>query len=79
MIKNDTLKKVGYFKTNLKSGEDTDFFLRIREMGIPFKILQDKLVNIRIHANNLTKDFKVRDREEIFYGIKNALDKKRNK
>ncbi|MGA9294677.1 MAG: glycosyltransferase family A protein, partial [Ignavibacteriaceae bacterium] len=27
LIKNDTLKKVGYFKTNLKSGEDTDFFL----------------------------------------------------
>jgi glycosyltransferase involved in cell wall biosynthesis len=79
LIKKEVLKRVGYFKTNLKSGEDTDFFLRIKEMGIPLKILQDKLVNIRIHANNLTKDFKVRDREAVFSGIKNALDKRRNK
>ena len=79
LIKKDVLKRVGYFKTNLKSGEDTDFFLRIKEMGIPLKILQDKLVYIRIHANNLTKDFKIRDKEAVFSGIKNALNKRRNK
>ncbi len=79
LIRKDALDKVGYFRTDLKFGEDTDFFLRINKMGIPLKILQDKLVSIRIHKNNLTGNFKVRDREEVFSGIKNALDKKRNK
>ncbi len=79
LIKTDAVKKVGLFNTNLKYGEDTDWFMRMRNLAIPIKILKDKLVYARLHKNNLTNSFSVRSREEIFSKIKNGLDERRNK
>ncbi len=76
LIKIDALKKVGHFNVNLKFGEDTDWFMRIRELNIPVKILKDILVYARLHKNNLTDSFNTRSREEIFSKIKNVLDKR---
>lgn len=79
LIKAETLKKVGYFNINLKFGEDTDWFMRIRKLGIPVKILKEELVYARLHNHNLTNSINVRSREAIFSQIKNVLDERRNK
>jgi glycosyltransferase involved in cell wall biosynthesis len=79
LIKTETVKKVGYFNVNLKFGEDTDWFMRIRKLDIPVKILKDTLVYARLHKDNLTNSFNVRSRDEIFSKIKNKLDERRNK
>jgi len=79
LIKTYALKKVRLFNANLKFGEDTDWFMRIRKLEIPVKILKDTLVYARLHKDNLTNSFNVRSREEIFSKIKNELDKRRNK
>ncbi len=79
LIKTEAIKKVGYFNNNLKFGEDTDWFMKIKEMEIPVKILKDKLVYARLHKDNLTNSFNVRNREVIFSQIKNVLDERRNK
>jgi glycosyltransferase involved in cell wall biosynthesis len=79
LINTDALNKVGLFNANLKFGEDTDWFMRIRELNIPVKILNDTLVYIRLHEDNSTKNFNVRNKEEVFSKIKNELDERRNK
>jgi glycosyltransferase involved in cell wall biosynthesis len=77
LIKRETVSRVGYFNINLKYGEDTDWFMRIKKLDIPLKILNEKLVYARLHKDNLTNSFNVRTREEIFSKIKNELNERR--
>jgi glycosyltransferase involved in cell wall biosynthesis len=79
LIKTEALKKAGYFNVNLKFGEDTDWFMRIKNLEIPVKILKDQLVYARLHEDNLTSSFNIRNREVIFSQIKKVLDERRNK
>jgi len=48
------LAKVGEFNPELRFGEDTDWFIRAQDAGVPLELLPDVLVTRRFHKNNLT-------------------------
>lgn len=45
---------VGLYATDMRHGEDTDWFLRAREAGIGHEILPDVVLVRRVHGSNLT-------------------------
>lgn len=56
VIKSEVFKKVGLFDENLKASEDWDMWIRIsREFHFDF--VNEPLVQIRVHLDNMQKDF----------------------
>jgi len=56
LIKADVFKEVGYFDETLKASEDWDMWLRIARK-YQFEYVDEPLVQIRVHASNMQKDF----------------------
>jgi len=59
VARRETLSRVGPLIEDQLIGEDTDWFLRARELGVAIEMLPDVLVLRRFHHNNLTgvRDF----------------------
>lgn len=56
LIKANVFKDVGYFDETLKASEDWDMWLRIAKK-YQFDYVDESLVQIRVHASNMQKDF----------------------
>lgn len=56
VARRDTLIRVGPFAEDLEIVDDTDWFLRARELGVVSEMLPDVLVLRRFHHSNLTGD-----------------------
>ena len=56
LIKSEVFKDVGYFDETLKASEDWDMWLRIAKK-YQFDYVDENLVQIRVHASNMQKDF----------------------
>jgi len=46
--------RVGLFDTTMKQGEDTDWYVRAQDFGVPMAVLPDCLVHKRLHATTTT-------------------------
>jgi predicted glycosyltransferase involved in capsule biosynthesis len=56
MIKKDVFEAVGYFDESLKASEDWDMWIRISKF-FQFDYVNEELVKIRVHGQNMQKDF----------------------
>lgn len=56
LIKASVFKEIGYFDENLNASEDWDMWLRIAKK-YQFDYVDEPLVQIRVHASNMQKDF----------------------
>jgi len=56
LIKADIFREIGYFDETLKASEDWDMWLRISRK-YQFDYVDEALVQIRVHASNMQKDF----------------------
>lgn len=56
LLKAEIFKTVGYFDESLKASEDWDMWLRIAKEH-SFDYVDEALVQIRVHASNMQKDF----------------------
>lgn len=56
LIKANIFKEVGYFDESLSASEDWDMWIRISEK-YEFDFVSDVLVQIRVHDNNMQKNF----------------------
>jgi hypothetical protein len=56
LIKADIFKEIGYFDETLNASEDWDMWLRIASK-YQFDYVDENLVQIRVHASNMQKDF----------------------
>lgn len=56
LIKADVFKEIGYFDETLNASEDWDMWLRIASK-YQFDYVDENLVQIRVHASNMQKDF----------------------
>ena len=56
LIKASVFKEIGYFDENLNASEDWDMWLRIARK-YQFDYVDEPLVQIRVHASNMQKDF----------------------
>ena len=67
MIPKKTIKKIGYFNQNLRSGQDTDLWIRIatkEKVAFSSKITSNKIINFREY--HLSKSKYISDRLKIF-------------
>lgn len=56
VVRRTALDRIGNFDPRLRMGEDTDWFGRANDLGIPFGILREVLLDRRIHGGNLSFD-----------------------
>jgi glycosyltransferase involved in cell wall biosynthesis len=47
-------ERVGLFDTTMKQGEDTDWYVRARDLGAPMAVLPECLLHKRLHATTTT-------------------------
>lgn len=76
LIHRSVFDRAGLFATNWKVGVDLDWFLRVKDAGIPVHILPEVVLRRRIHATNtgiVNSNF-ASQRLEI---LKAALDRRR--
>jgi glycosyltransferase involved in cell wall biosynthesis len=56
LIKSGVFKEIGFFDEQLRASEDWDMWIRIAQK-FHFDYVKDVLVQIRVHAENMQKDF----------------------
>lgn len=76
LFRRSVFEKVGLFDETLHYGEDTDWFMRAREMGISMAIIQEVSLFYRHHGFNMTLDSAKRNRFFI-KALKKSLDRRR--
>ena len=78
LIRRSVFEKFGFFDETLRHSEDTDWFMRVREMGVSMTIIQEVTLFYRQHESNMTLDSVARNRFFI-KAFKNSLDRRRQK
>lgn len=68
LLTRDTVDRAGRFNETMRRGEDLDYFSRINDLGIGYGMLDETLVERRIHDGNLTRDL-----EKSISGILQAV------
>ncbi len=69
-------EKVGSFNPQLRSGEDMDWFMRLRDKGITLETLPDVLFLRRFHDSNMTYEARD-DRSHLVNIFKASINRKR--
>lgn len=54
MVRPRVFDKVGRFDPAFTAGEDTDWFARVRDAGLPMEVIPQALVLKRVHATNFS-------------------------
>lgn len=78
VIRRSVFDKIGFFDETLHYGEDTDWFMRIREKGISMIIMPEVTLFYRRHEFNMTLDSATKNRYFI-KALKKSLDRRRQK
>ena len=71
-------EKVGLFNPRLWSGEDMDWFIRLRDNGITMETLPDVFLMRRFHDHNMTYQVRT-DRSHLIDILKASIKRKRAK
>lgn len=76
LFRKSVFEKFGFFDEALASSEDVDWFMRLKESGIPIKVTQETGLLYRIHPDNMTRDKS--NREAYFIkAIKKSIDRRK--
>jgi glycosyltransferase involved in cell wall biosynthesis len=78
LVRRTIMSTVGMFDPSFKHGNDSDWFFRAQDMGIPRMILPDVLLFRSIHGKNESNQIKEM-REDMFRLIRASLQRKRMK
>lgn len=77
LARRDAFSAVGLLDPTLSHAEDIDWFLRARDLGVPFHRADEALVTRYIHAHNLTADTGANARA-LARVLKRSLDRRRS-
>lgn len=77
LMKRSVFEEVGLLDEELIVGEDTDWFLRARERGVPISVHRDVVLYYRRHENNLTNTNRI-SKLSVLQVLKKAKDRKGN-
>ena len=72
------LERLGHLNSQFWHGNDLDWFIRMRETGIPVNFIPNILLHRRIHGDNLSKDQNALARERVRI-LKAHMDRQRGK
>jgi glycosyltransferase involved in cell wall biosynthesis len=78
LIRRECFGRVGPFDETLDTGEDLDWIARAKELGCAFASISDRVLEHRIHADNMTND-STRAKRGIAEMIKRKLDRRRRR
>jgi glycosyltransferase involved in cell wall biosynthesis len=78
VFKKPVFDRVGFFDETLYFGEDTDWFMRAREMEVKLTILQEVCLFYRRHGSIMTLDAAERNRY-LIRAFKKSLDRRRER
>lgn len=76
VFRKSVFEKVGSFDETLHHSEDTDWFMRIREMGISTTLIEEVSLFYRWHESNMTLDLAGCNRY-LIKALKKSLDRRR--
>ena len=78
LIKREAFLRVGFFQTQWEIGEEMNWIIRAREVGLNMVLLPDLLFYRRLHAKN--KGLLLKDKQhQRLHILKAALDRRRKK
>lgn len=77
LARRGVFEKVGLFNEKLGSGEDMDWFMRLRDAGIAMEMLPDVLLLRRFHDKNMTYQVHGGDRSHLIEIFKASIRRKR--
>lgn len=63
MVRRETMQQVGFFNETYRSGSDSEWFFRAKDMKIPMEIMPDILLYRTIHGKNQSYDTATANRE----------------
>jgi len=72
-----TFDRIGLFDTELRLGEDTDWYLRMMMRKVPYELLPDIVLQRRVHGANLTRENRPMGPEDAVVLLKRVMDKRR--
>lgn len=76
LYRRSVFSKVGLFDPTLRYGEDTDWFMRARELGIVVRKLEEITLVVRRHGNNMTLNRDPRELNQLRV-LKKSVDRLR--
>ncbi len=77
MVRNNVFEKSGNFDESLRSGEDLDWFIRIRELGIKIYFNDELVMKRRLHDSNLSYE-SIKGKSDLLKLLKASIDRKKN-
>ncbi len=78
LVKREAFFHVGFFEARWEIGEDMNWFIRAREVGMKMVMLPDLVYYRRLHAEN--KGLRLKDKQQQrLHILKAALDRRRKK
>ena len=78
LIKRESFFKVGYYREDLKLGQDLDWFIRAREIPLKEKMIKKLVAYRRLHSNNSSMNNK-EDRAERLHILKQSMKRKKER
>ncbi|MDP3385817.1 MAG: glycosyltransferase family A protein [Eubacteriales bacterium] len=78
MIKRDVFIRIGYFDESFVLSEDSDWFMRARDLGIQMAVIPENLLLKRIHSANLSGDT-LKTQNSLMRAIKNSIVRNKKK
>jgi len=75
-IKKDLFNKIGKFVDGFKVAEDTDFYMRLCESSFKFEIMDDCLLDILNHDDNISQNIE-RNRKFMFQVLAISIKRKK--
>jgi GT2 family glycosyltransferase len=76
LLRKTLLQQVGTFDPQLRTSEDVDWLLRIREAAIPLQVMRDVTLIYRLHGAGLTHH-KAPAALKTLAALKQSLDRRR--
>jgi len=79
LARRELFDTVGEFKQEMSFGEDTDWYLRVKDSGATVETLPDVLASRRLHLNNITRRNPEKRNDALVELIKARRDRIRKK
>lgn len=78
MIRKDVFTRIGFFDESFTLSEDSDWFMRARDLGIKMAIVPENLLLKRVHGANLSSDTQ-KTKKNLMRAIKSSIIRNKKK
>lgn len=77
LVRRELFSRLGLFKGTMRHGDQTEWFLRARELGAVVEVLPEVLLERRLHAGNVSRHNGQASLTQYLELVKGVLDRRR--